>query len=111
MMILYGISNCDTVRKARKYLESAGRNFQFHDLRKDGLTIQTIQSWLTYTDYSNLINKRSTSWKQLTTDEKLAIENKDLDLLTQHPTLIKRPVLQLDQTVLIGFKLEEYQKL
>ncbi|WP_245603339.1 Spx/MgsR family RNA polymerase-binding regulatory protein [Thiomicrospira pelophila] len=111
MMILYGISNCDTVRKARKYLESAGHNFQLHDFRKDGLTTQSIQSWLTYTDYSNLINKRSTSWKQLSDDEKLAIENKDLDLLTQYPTLIKRPVLQLDQTVLIGFKLEEYQKL
>lgn len=111
MMILYGISNCDTVRKARKFLESAGHHFQFHDFRKHGLNTETIQNWLTYTDYTNLINKRSTSWKQLSKAQQLAIENKDLELLTQHPTLIKRPALQLDEKLLIGFKLEEYQNL
>lgn len=111
MMILYGISNCDTVRKARKFLESAGHSFQFHDFRKDGLSTETIQTWLTYTDYSDLINKRSTTWKQLSNSEQAAIDDQDLTLLTQHPTLIKRPVLQLDQRLLIGFKLEEYQNL
>jgi Spx/MgsR family transcriptional regulator len=110
-MILYGIANCDTVRKARKMLEDAGHQVQFHDFRKQGLTPEIIQAWLQKVDFSQLINMRSTSWKSLTDEQKQAVENQDLDLICQHPTLIKRPVLQTQNQLFIGFNPTEYQSL
>lgn len=110
-MILYGISNCDTVRKARKFLEQAQLSFEFHDFRQQGLTPEHIQAWLKHCDYDQLINKRSTSWKQLTESERQAVDNQDLSVVCQYPTLIKRPVLQLADRLLIGFNLTDYQAL
>lgn len=110
-MTLYGISNCDTVRKARKFLETHQIDFHFHDFRKDGLTPDIIQAWLNHVDYDVLINKRSTTWKQLSDPDKTLIENRDWNFLCQHPTLIKRPILQLDQNLLVGFNLKDYQSL
>ncbi|UQB41387.1 Spx/MgsR family RNA polymerase-binding regulatory protein [Thiomicrospira microaerophila] len=110
-MILYGISNCDTVRKARKTLEALGHDVHFHDFRKQGLTPEIIQAWLEKADYNKLINKRSTGWKSLTDAQRLAVENQDLDLVCQHPTLIKRPILQAQNQLLIGYNPSEYQSL
>ncbi|SFR51956.1 Spx/MgsR family RNA polymerase-binding regulatory protein [Thiomicrospira sp. ALE5] len=110
-MILYGIANCDTVRKARKLLEQAGHSFLFHDFRKEGLTAEMIQDWLTHTDYSKLINKRSTTWKGFNELEQQAVESQDLQLVCQHPTLIKRPLLDTGSGLLIGFNASEYQQL
>lgn len=109
-MILYGISNCDTVRKARKFLENQQVDFQFHDFRKDGLDLATIQNWLKTIDFSELLNKRSTTWKNLSESDRQAIENQDLTLLAQNPTLIKRPVLVTENTLLVGFNPERYQE-
>ena len=109
-MILYGISNCDTVRKARKFLENQQVDFQFHDFRKDGLDVATIQNWLKTIDFSELLNKRSTTWKNLSESDRQAIENQDLALLAQNPTLIKRPVLVTENTLLVGFNAERYQE-
>lgn len=109
-MILYGISNCDTVRKARKFLENQQVDFQFHDFRKDGLDLATIQNWLKTIDFSELLNKRSTTWKNLSESDRQAIENQDLTLLAQNPTLIKRPVLVTENTLLVGFNAERYQE-
>jgi Spx/MgsR family transcriptional regulator len=110
-MILFGIPNCDTVKKARAYLEQAGLSYRFHDFRKDGLTPQLIQTWMLKVSYNELINKRSTTWKQLDDPQRQAIEQQDLALLGQHPTLIKRPVLQTADTILVGFKPTEYDSL
>ena len=108
-MILFGIPNCDTVKKARVFLDQSNIFYQFHDLRKDGLTVEMIQAWLSHVDYSTLINKRSTTWKQLNDHERQAIEQQDLTRLCQHPTLIKRPILQYNKQVLIGFNQTDYQ--
>ncbi len=110
-MILYGISNCDTVRKAKKYLESAGYSFVFHDFRKDGLRPAMLESWLKFTDYAQLINKRSTGWKGLTAEQQQAVDQHDLVLVCQFPTLIKRPVLVTETKLLIGFNINEYKAL
>lgn len=108
-MMLYGISNCDTVRKARQFLENQKLDFQFHDFRKNGLTTDMLQHWLQFVDYAELVNKRSKTWKSLTDSQRQAIENQDLTLLTHYPSLIKRPVLVEDHRILIGFKAEIYQ--
>lgn len=110
-MILFGIPNCDSVKKARSFLQQAHIDYQFHDFRKDGLTEHIIQAWLLSVNFDDLINKRSTTWKQLTDTQRQAIMQQDITLLCQHPTLIKRPVLQTEQRILIGFKPQEYEAL
>ena len=107
MITLYGIANCDTVRKAKKWLETHNLAYQFHDFRKDGLDQKTIETWLQKVDLNTLVNKRSTTWKQLSDEEKTALmEQGQIEILLQHPTLIKRPVLVKDDQILVGFKEE-----
>lgn len=111
-MKMYGIPNCDTVRKARKFLEGNETEYEFHDFKKQGLSIETIQSWLLSQPIDVIVNKRSTSWKQLSDEQKQNLMNQiDLSPLTEMPTLIKRPVLETNSTLLIGFKEDEYQAL
>lgn len=111
-MILYGIPNCDSVRKARKFLADQHIHYDFHDFKKEGLALETIQNWLQIQPIEVLVNKRSTSWKQLTEDQKSNLMNQtDLSLLCEMPTLIKRPVLQAEHLLLVGFKQDEYQAL
>ncbi|BCN93448.1 arsenate reductase [Thiomicrorhabdus immobilis] len=111
-MKMYGIPNCDTVRKAQKFLDNEKISYQFHDFKKQGLSLATIQNWLESQPIEVLVNKRSTSWKLLTEEQKEKLMSKeDLTVLTEMPTLIKRPVLETNSGILVGFKAEEYQKL
>lgn len=111
-MKMFGIPNCDTVRKARKFLDANAVNYEFHDFKKQGLDLTTIQHWLSQQSLDVLVNKRSTSWKQLTDEQKnTLISGDDLTVLTEMPTLIKRPVLQTDSGLLIGFKEADYQNI
>ena len=112
---LYGIPNCDTVRKAKNWLTKNNIDYRFHDFRKDGLQDSTLDSWLKQLELSKIVNKRSTSWKQLSDNEKQAVLDENLDLvkniLMQHPTLIKRPVLEANTNVTCGFNNDEYQNI
>ena len=111
-MILYGIANCDTVSKARRWLNDAGSDYQFHDFRKDGITPEQINHWCNQLGWEKVLNKRSTSWRKLPKEQ---IENVDqqqaVALMTEMPTLIKRPVLVADEWIELGFKAETYQNL
>jgi len=110
MYTLYGIKNCDTVKKARKWLESNDVNYQFHDFRVDGLTAEMIEQWFTTVGWEKLLNKRSTTWRQLDDAQKENInEQSAAILLLKNPTLIKRPVLDNEITILVGFSEESYQ--
>ncbi|WP_029407629.1 Spx/MgsR family RNA polymerase-binding regulatory protein [Thiomicrorhabdus sp. Milos-T2] len=111
-MKMYGIPNCDTVRKAQKFLQANNIAFEFNDFKKQGLDLTTILKWLESQPIEVLVNKRSTSWKQLTEKQKEDLmSKKDLMPLTEMPTLIKRPVLETGTALLVGFKAEEYQNL
>lgn len=114
-MILFGISNCDTVRKARKFLENQPIEFTFHDFRKDGLQSSDIENWLAFVSFDDIVNKRSTSWRALEETQKTLLSaqtptTEALNLLCANPTLIKRPVLQGQDKVLLGFKEADYQQ-
>lgn len=110
-MKMYGIPNCDTVRKARKFLENQNIEFEFHDFKKQGLSEETIKTWLETQPIEVLVNKRSTSWKQLTDEQKTNLMDKqELGVLTQMPTLIKRPVLETNNNLVVGFKEAQYQE-
>lgn len=110
MYILYGIKNCDTVKKARKWLESNDVNYQFHDFRVDGLTAEMIEQWFATVGWEKFVNKRSTTWRQLDDAQKENLnEQSAATLLLDNPTLIKRPVLDNGITILVGFSAESYQ--
>lgn len=112
MIILYGIKNCDSVKKARQWLDKNEIAYQFHDFRTDGLTVQQIQGFIDKASWEALLNKRSTSWRQLVDEQKTDLNaEKVAGLLLDTPTLIKRPVLVADEQFFIGFNAETYQTL
>lgn len=112
MTTLYGIKNCDTVKKARKWLEAQQQDYKFHDVRSDGISANDIQRWMDSVDWETLVNKRSTTWKQLDDDSKNNLSKDTAEaLLLANPTLIKRPVLEHKQTVTVGFKASDYEQL
>lgn len=100
---LYGIKNCDSVKKAMKFLNNANVEFNFIDFRIDGLDAHTLEYFIAQTSLEQLINTRSTTYRNLPDKKNITLET-----ILQHPTLIKRPVLVHNDTVLIGFKESEY---
>jgi len=112
MTTLYGISNCDTVRKTRKWLEANGLPFAFHDFRKEGLTLAQVERWCDALGSEAVLNKRGTTWRQLPAERRDGLDEAALRaLLVEQPTLIKRPVLEHDGEIRIGFKTEDYAAL
>ena len=110
--ILFGIPNCDTVRKARKWLDNQGQAHEFIDLRADTPSTHKIAEWLAAVGAERLINRRSTTFKQLSQRDKAALEDDGaVSVLQAQPTLIKRPVLEWKNTVSVGFKAEDYAQL
>ena len=108
-MILYGIKNCDTVKKARRWLDANGVNFQFHDFRVDGLDQATVESWLETVSWETLLNKRGTTWRKLDDPRKEQLDQTiAIELMLANPTLIKRPVITNNSDCMVGFKEAEY---
>ncbi|WP_413699189.1 ArsC family reductase [Psychromonas sp. KJ10-10] len=110
MTTLYGISNCDTIKKAQKWLKTNNVTYTFHDYRKDGLDEALLKQFLKDIDWTDLLNKRSTSFRNLSTEQKENLsEESIIPLFIELPTLIKRPLLINKQNHLLGFKAENYQ--
>ena len=111
MLTVYGIKQCDTCRKALKWLAQEGIEHQFHDFRVDGLQASLLQGWLDSSFSDKLINRRSTTWRQLT-DEQRQFEGEEmLALLLEYPTLIKRPVFVTHEIIAVGFNPKELAEL
>ncbi|EPC01756.1 hypothetical protein L861_21250 [Litchfieldella anticariensis FP35 = DSM 16096] len=112
MYTLYGIKNCDTCRKARKALDSKDVPYRFHDLREDGLSADLIEHLLERIPLMTLLNKRSTTWRNLDALNKDDIDaNSARSLMLEHPTLIKRPLLDTGNGFLVGYRDSDYDKL
>ena len=112
MLTLYGIKNCDTVKKARRWLEDHGIEYKFHDFRQDGLEKNLLSTWVNTLGWEAILNKRSTTWRTLPDKDKdIASDAQAIKLLLANPTLIKRPVTQGNNVLLVGFKEAEYKKL
>lgn len=110
--ILYGIPNCDTVKKAQKWLLQNNISYTFHDYRKDGLDKALITSFLEKLSWSELLNKRSSSYRQLSEQQKASLnEQTIIDFFIEFPTLIKRPLLIHNSNYQLGFKAENYKNL
>ena len=109
---LYGIKNCDTIKKARTWLDGKNIEYKFHDFRADGLTDDQVKNWISEIGLDALVNKRSTTWKELdeTTRSNLNAQNA-VAIIAEHPTLIKRPLLDTGKEKYLGFKDTEYAKI
>ncbi|MCE7659802.1 ArsC family reductase [Vibrio fluvialis] len=109
---MYGIPNCDTIKKARKWLEAQGVNYQFHDYRKDGIDAVLVSEFCQALGWENVLNKRGTTFRQLSQEQKDTL-NADtaIALLVEQPAMIKRPLLRVDGDLHLGFKAEQYASL
>ena len=111
MTTVYGIKNCDTVKKACKWLDSNHIDYQFHDFRNEGLTQTKVKQWASLVDWETLLNRRGTTWRKLSDHEKDSINKANaIKLMTEQPTLIKRPVIEHHKKVLVGFSEDVYQQ-
>ncbi|HGO5854351.1 TPA: ArsC family reductase [Mannheimia haemolytica] len=107
--LVYGIKNCDTVKKALKWLEENNQTPQLHDYRVDGLNADWLVEMEAKFGWENLVNKRSTTWRNLDEAVKNSLNREAaLKVLTEQPTLIKRPIVIKDDIALIGFNEKEY---
>jgi len=107
MFTLYGIKNCSTVKKARDWLAQHGIAYQFHDARVDGLTLERLQDFTARVDWQSLLNRSSTSWRKLSPEQQTDLTcEKAIQLIHNTPTLLKRPVLDTGERLLVGFKNE-----
>lgn len=105
MINLYGIPNCDTVKKARKWLDGAGIAHRFHDVRKDGLDAARLGDWIAAAGWEALINKSGTTFRKLPDAAKADLDAaKASALMLAEPAMIKRPVVEYPGGVLVGFK-------
>lgn len=109
---MYGIKNCQTMKKAMTYLESKGIEFEFHDYKKQGIDQASLSEWLTQKPWDEIINKRGTTWRKLTEEQKTDIDNsKAIQLMIANPSLIKRPALMVDDKLYLGFDESLYQSI
>jgi arsenate reductase len=112
MTTLYGIKNCDTIKRARAWLESHGVDYTFHDYKRDGVDPRRLDRWARSVGWETLVNRAGTTFRKLPPAETADLdERKALRLLAEHPSMIKRPVLELGEQVVVGFKPEIYARL
>ncbi len=104
-VVVFGIENCDQVRKARAWLRAHGIAFRFHDFRKDGLDAQRLSGWLGRVPWDSLLNRRGLAWRKLDPQRRAAITDQAsaAELMLADPTLVKRPVLQAGDRIIVGF--------
>jgi arsenate reductase len=112
MTRLYGIKNCDTVKKARTWLDAQKIAYEFYDFRADRLTEDQVKNWLDALGIETLVNKRSTTWKALDEKTKSSFTEETAPaVVAANPTLIKRPLLETTTTTHVGFNATDYQQI
>ena len=108
---VYGIRNCDTVKKALAWLDEQGLEYRFHDYRKDGVPEDQLLYWISTLGWETVINRRGTSWRKLPEDIR-----DDMDAVSavsvalENPSIIKRPIVETEHTLLAGFKVSEWEQ-
>ena len=111
MITIYGIRNCDTMKKARAWLEARGLDYQFHDYKTQGIAPETLAAWVGELGWGALLNRAGTTFRKLPEAGKAGLgEKKALALMLAQPSMIKRPVLDLGPRRIVGFSPEGYAK-
>lgn len=109
MVTIYGIRNCDTMKKACAWLGERGVAYTFHDYRKQGIERTRLMQWVKHLGWKTLLNTRGTTWRKLAPEQQADLtQGKAVALMLEHPSLIKRPVLETGQQLLVGFDPQIY---
>jgi arsenate reductase (glutaredoxin) len=110
-MKMYAIPNCETVKKARSWLESRGLAYEFHDYKKLGIDAATLKRWCKEFGYEQVLNQRGTTWRKLDESVRTSMtEAKALKLMQEQPSIIKRPIIDTGARLLLGFDEATYQQ-
>lgn len=108
-VVVHGIKNCDTMKKARAWLDDRGIAYAFHDYKTAGIDRQALEGWVAAVGWEALLNRSGTTFKKLPEDRKTGLDAaKAIALMLEQPSMIKRPVLVSGKTILVGFKPESY---
>ena len=112
-VVVYGIDSCDQVRKARNWLRAQNVPFRFHDFRTDGLAQALLERWMGHLPWDALLNRRGTTWRQLDPQRKASVvdQSSATELMLENPTLVKRPVLEAGDRIVVGFSEPIYRNL
>ncbi|MBS0219425.1 MAG: ArsC family reductase [Proteobacteria bacterium] len=109
--IIYGIKNCDTMKKARAWLEAEGIDYRFHDYKTQSLERARLEGWVKAVGWETLLNRAGTTFRKLSdADKKDITEKKAINLMLDQPSMIKRPVLEFGNRLLVGFKPASYRE-
>ncbi len=112
MIKIYGIPNCDTMKKARRWLEANGIEYDFHDYKKLGVPEKNLKNWVKQTGWEAVLNKRGTTWRKLDAEAKDNIDKATaIQVMLSNPSIIKRPVLESGKLLLVGFNEDQYKQL
>jgi arsenate reductase (glutaredoxin) len=112
-VVLYGIPNCDTVKKARNWLDANAIDYAFHDFKKAGVKTELLKEWLAMIEWEVLVNRKGLTWRGLSDERKAAVTDSHnaASLMQESPSVIKRPVLCVDGKIQVGFSAENYQQI
>jgi arsenate reductase len=111
-LTLFGIKACDTMVKARKWLEADGRSYEFHDYKTQGIGRALLEAWSDQVGWEILLNRSGTTFRKLPVDDRQHLSrDKAISLMLAQPSMIKRPVLDIDGRITVGFDADDYQKL
>lgn len=111
-VIMYGIPNCDTIKKAKKWLEQHQIESEFHNYRKQGVDVAMVTEFCDYFGWEQVLNKRGTTYRQLTDEQKKSLDKQSaIALLVEQPAMIKRPIVRVGELLHIGFKAEQYDNI
>ena len=112
MITIYGIKNCDTMKKAMRWLDEHGVDYRFHDYRKEGLDANLLEAWEKEIGWETLLNRRGMLWRKLPERSRENIDRQSaLQIMEENPGIIKRPLLDLGDRRVVGFKPETYEQL
>jgi len=107
---IYGIKNCDTMKKARAWLDQAGVDYSFHDYKAEGIDKARLERWSKDVGWETLLNRAGTTFRKLPeTDKEGLTAAKAIKLMMEQPSMIKRPVLETGKSLLVGFKPDDYK--
>ena len=110
-LVIYGIKNCDTMKKARAWLDERGVEYAFHDYKTQGIERRRLEAWAKEAGWETLLNRAGTTFRKLPEKEREGITGKKaVALMPAQPSMIKRPVLEVDGRLLVSFKPEIYEK-
>jgi arsenate reductase len=112
MITLYGIPNCDTMKKARRLLDDNGVEYTFHDYKKLGVPEKNLRNWVKQAGWDTVLNRRGTTWRKLDDEVKDTVDAESaIQIMLENPSIIKRPVLESGGLLLVGFRESDYQQL